>query len=272
MKTWAVANQKGGVGKTTTAISLGGLLADQGQRVLLIDIDPQGSMTSYFGHDPEHIQTSSTNLFNTDKISRSEVQALIRPTSSEGLYLMPASIGLATIERKATQGGMGLKVTRAIAQVSHDFDHVIIDSPPGLGALMINALAASDHLLVPVQTEFLALKGLERMLRTITMVTKSLKQALDYTIIPTMYDQRTRASVLTLETLRTDYAQHTWSSVIPVDTSFREASKQGETPSRYDSQSHGVRAYQALLEKLQQAPSKQDDSFIIPDLPARRAS
>lgn len=272
MKIWAVANQKGGVGKTTTAITLGGLLADQGHRVLLVDIDPQGSMTSYFGYDPENIQASATNVFSADNITRSEVQALIKTTSSPSLCLLPASIGLATVERKATQGGMGLKLTKALAQVYKDFDYVLIDSPPVLGALMINALAACNHLLVPVQTEFLALKGMERMLRTVSMVTKSLKKDLNYTIVPTMYDQRTRASVLTLQTLREDYPLSTWSSVIPVDTRFREASKQGVTPSRYDTQSHGVMAYDELLGLMLSENQQQAESPLIANDYIRRVS
>lgn len=272
MKTWAVANQKGGVGKTTTAVSLGGLLAEQGQRVLLIDIDPQGSMTSYFGYDPENINASSINVFSADNISRAEVHSLIQQTSLTSLSLLPASIGLATIERKASQPGMGLKLTRALAQVREDFDYVLIDSPPVLGALMINALAACEHLLMPVQTEFLALKGMERMLRTVSMVTKSLKKELNYTIVPTMYDQRTRASVLTLETLHHDHPRETWDSVIPVDTRFREASKQGLVPSQYDSQSHGVMAYGELLEMMQKERYLQTEPRLIPDFPVRRAS
>lgn len=261
MEIWAVANQKGGVGKTTTAVSLGGLLAEQGQRVLLIDIDPQGSMTAYFDYDPENIQTSSLNVFNADKITPSQVHRLIRETNQPGLSLLPASIGLSTIERKAAQDGMGLKLKKAIHQVWNDFDHVIIDSPPVLGTLMINALAACEHLLVPVQTEFLALKGMERMLRTVSMVTKSLRKELPYTIVPTMFDQRTKASVLSLESLRQDYPQHAWSSVIPVDTRFRDASRHSMTPSQYDSQSHGVLAYSELLESLHVNNQQQDMLF-----------
>jgi chromosome partitioning protein len=237
-----------------------------------VDIDPQGSMTSYFGYDPETIQASATNVFSADSITRAEVQALVKTTSSPNLTLLPASIGLATVERKATQGGMGLKVTKALAQVSNDFDYVLIDSPPVLGALMINALAACDRLLVPVQTEFLALKGMERMLRTVSMVTKSLKKDLDYTIVPTMYDQRTRASVLTLQTLRDDYPLSTWSSVIPVDTRFREASKQGVTPSRYEAQSHGVLAYAELLEQVLSDAHQPSASPLIANDYIRRVS
>lgn len=263
MEIWAVANQKGGVGKTTTAVSLGGLLAEQGQRVLLIDIDPQGSLTAYFGYDPENIQTSSLNVFNAEKITRPQVHGLLRETSTPGLSLLPASIGLSTIERKSAQEGMGLKIHKAINQVWNDFDHVLIDSPPVLGALMINALAACERLLVPVQTEFLALKGMDRMLRTVSMVTKSLRKELPYTIIPTMFDQRTKASVQSLESLRQDYPQHVVSSVIPVDTRFRDASQQAMTPSQYNDQSHGVLAYKQLLESLQ-SHSKQHQAMHEP--------
>jgi chromosome partitioning protein len=261
MKIWTVANQKGGVGKTTSAVSLGGLLAEQGERVLLIDLDPQGSLTAYFGYNPETISTSTLNLFSADKITRTQVHRLVRETSFPGLSLLPASIGLSTIERKAAQGGMGLKVTQALKQIWNDFDYVIIDSPPVLGTLMINALAACDQLLVPVQTEFLALKGMERMLRTVSMVTKSLRKQLPYTIIPTMFDQRTKASVLAFDSLRQQYAQYTWSSVIPVDTRFRDASRHSMTPSQYDNQSHGVLAYAKLLESLTIHSTAHDVSF-----------
>ncbi len=250
MRVWAVANQKGGVGKTTTAVGLGGLLAECGHRVLLLDIDPHGSMTSYFGYDPDSLQHSSFDLFGDKALSRDEVMGLLLSTPTDNLTLLPSSMALATVERRAAAEGMGLKVSRALAQVWDDFDYVLIDSPPVLGALMINALAASERLLVPVQTEFLALKGLERMLRTVQMVTRSLKKELNYLIIPTMFDRRTQASVSTLRTLRNDYADNVWASMIPVDTRFRDASKQGETPSSYDPQARGVQAYKSLLKIL----------------------
>ncbi len=163
---------------------------------------------------------------------------------------MPSSIALATVERKATAEGMGLKVARALALLWDSFDYVLIDTPPVLGALMINALAASERLLVPVQTEFLALKGLERMMRTITMVTRSMKKELEYTIIPTMFDRRTQASVTTLRTLRNDFTDHIWASMVPVDTRFRDASKNATPPSQYDPEGRGVSAYKALLKYL----------------------
>ncbi len=250
MRVWAVANQKGGVGKTTTAVSLGGLLAERGERVLLLDLDPHGSMTSYFRLDPDSLQKSSFNLFGVGDIDMSELQSLLLKTDCKNLSLMPASIALATVERKASAEGMGLKVARALAMLWDSYDYVLIDTPPVLGALMINALAASERLLVPVQTEFLALKGLERMMRTITMVTRSMKKDLKYTIIPTMFDRRTQASVTTLRTLRNTYTEKIWPSMVPIDTRFRDASKHGVVPSQYDSGARGVSAYNALLKFL----------------------
>ena len=250
MRVWAVANQKGGVGKTTSAVTLGGLLADQGNRVLLLDLDPHGSMTSYFGYDPDSLQKSSFNLFSDEELTIADIDTLLLKTPSDNLTLLPSSMALATVERRATSEGMGLKVARALALVWDSYDYVLIDSPPVLGALMINALAASERLLVPVQTEPLALKGLERMIRTISMVTRSLKKELNYLVVPTMFDRRTQASVKSLRTLRNIHTDSIWASMIPVDTRFRDASRAGLTPSQYDPQSRGVTAYKALLKFL----------------------
>lgn len=250
MRIWAVANQKGGVGKTTTVVSLGGLLAEQGQRVLLLDLDPHGSLTSYFGFGSANLEKSSFDLFGDGDICLPDLQALLLNTRTEGLTLLPSSMILATVERRATAEGMGLKVARALALLWDSYDYVLIDCPPVLGALMINALAACERLLIPVQTEFLALQGLERMLRTILMVSRSLKKNFDYLIIPTMFDRRTQASIKTLRTLRNSYADTLWASMIPIDTRFRDASREGLTPSRYDPGSRGVQAYKALLKLL----------------------
>ena len=250
MRVWAVANQKGGVGKTTSAVTLGGLLADQGSRVLLLDLDPHGSMTSYFGYDPDSLQKSSYDLFSATDITVAEIQALLLSTPTDGLMLLPSSMALATVERRASAEGMGLKVAKALALIWDSYDYVLIDSPPVLGALMINALAASERLIVPVQTEFLALKGLERMMRTIMMVTRSLKKELNYLIVPTMFDRRTQASVKTLRTMRNTYPDTIWASMIPVDTRFRDASREGLTPSQFQADARGVAAYKALLKLL----------------------
>lgn len=250
MRVWAVANQKGGVGKTTTAVTLGGLLAERGQKVLLLDLDPHGSMTSYFGYDPDSLQKSSFNLFAEQEPDKASIQTLILKTPCEGLMLLPSSMALATVERRAASEGMGLKVSRALAKIWQDYNYVLIDSPPVLGALMINALAASERLLVPVQTEFLALKGLERMIRTISMVTQSLKKELNYVIIPTMFDRRTQASVGALRELRNQYDGRIWPAMIPVDTRIRDASRQGLPLSQFAKDSRGAAAYRSLLKLL----------------------
>ena len=137
-----------------------------------------------------------------------------------------------------------------MAQLWNDYQFVIIDSPPLLGVSMINALAACEQLIIPVQTEFLALKGLERMVHTLNMVNRSRKQALPYTIVPTLFDRRTQASLNTLRLLRRDYAEHLWQAYIPIDTKLRDASLAGVVPSQLDGNARGVLAYRALLRYL----------------------
>ncbi len=252
MRIWAVANQKGGVGKTTTVVALGGLLAERGKRVLLVDLDPHGSLTSWFGYDPDTLDHSVFDLFqHQGKVPEGLPAQLIRETSAEGLYLLPASTALATLERKMTGvEGMGLIVSRALAQIWDDYDYVLLDNTPSLGVLMVNALAAAQHLIIPVQTEFLAIKGLERMLHTLAMIMRSQKNRLSYTIVPTMFDRRTQASLKSLNQLRKNHQEHLWRFAIPVDTKFRDASQKGQTPSANDAQTHGVRAYVRLLNDL----------------------
>jgi chromosome partitioning protein len=256
VKVWAVSNQKGGVGKTTTAVSLGGLLAEQGFKVLLLDLDPHGSMTSYFGYDPEDTGLTTTYHFfeMTSTATKSDVLTCVKSTGVPELSFIPASTALATLERQMVgKSGMGLKVNQALGLVSQDFDYVIIDSPPVLGVLMINALAACHLLLVPVQTEFLAIKGLERMLRTCEMVVKSQQKSFDYLIIPTMFDRRTHASTASLRELRNTYQDTIWPSMIPIDTRFRDASQAGLPISLFDSNTRGTEAYRSLLKFLSQA-------------------
>ncbi|MDP1931994.1 MAG: ParA family protein [Gammaproteobacteria bacterium] len=252
MHIWAVANQKGGVGKTTTTVALGGLLAESGARVLLLDLDPQGSLTTYFGHNPEILSRSSFDLFQPmNAVTREGLLQTVQSTAHQNLWLLPASTALATLERKAVgQEGMGLAISRTLSLLWDDYDYVLIDSPPTLGVLLINALAACELILIPVQTEFLAIKGLERMLHTLGMVMRSRQKPLRHVLIPTLFDRRTQAGVLSLRRLRGTYPQEIWRSVIPVDTRLRDASSRGVTPSALDPASRGVRAYGLLLKNL----------------------
>lgn len=254
MRVITVANQKGGVGKTTTSVSLGGLASAHGYRVLLIDIDPHGSLSTYFRQDPDSLLHSSYTLFQERKeLTAESIKRLICATDFPNLDLIPSATALATLERQAIgQDGMGLVIARALALIYDDYDFVFIDTPPILGVLMINALAACQHLIIPVQTEFLALKGLERMVNTLSMMSRSRKKALPYTILPLMYDRRTQSSVVSLRTIRNTYPNEAWPSQIPVDTKFRDASRAGLPPHLFDSAARGVEAYESLFKWLLQ--------------------
>ncbi len=252
MHIWAVANQKGGVGKTTTVVSLAGLLADQGFDVLVLDLDPHGSLTSYFGYDPDSLVHSGYDLFqHQGKVDPALPTRLLQATSHDRINLLPASPAMATLERKAVgSDGMGLVVSRALTHLWDQFDYVLIDSPPVLGVLMVNALAACQRLLVPVQTEFLAIKGLERMVRTLDMINKARTAKLTYYILPTFFDRRTQASLQSLRLIKRNYPNEITQAVIPVDTKFRNASTRGIVPSALDPSTHGVRAYGMLMRSL----------------------
>jgi len=265
LQIWAVVNQKGGVGKTTSAVALGGLAAAEGKRVLLIDLDPHGSMTSYFGLNPDRLELSVFTLFQQRKtLTEAIVENLVHTTSQLGLSLLPSSTALATLERQVIgQDGMGLVLTETLKLLQPDYDLVIIDSPPLLGVLMINALAACTELIIPVQTEHLALKGLERMIHTLQMMARSRKHPPHYTIVGTMFDRRTQASVSSLRIIRNAYHEQTWPGKIPVDTKFRDASKAGVAPHVYDPETHGVSAYKSLLKWLQQRQNGDSSSKIL---------
>ena len=255
MRIWSIANQKGGVGKTTSVVALGGLLAERGARVLLIDLDPHGSLTSYFRYDPDSLETSLYDLFFNQRCKDLDfIHKVIRPTSRKGVDLLPATTALATLERQVSgQDGMGLVLAKTLAQLWDDYDYALLDTPPILGVLLVNALAACQRLVIPTQTEHLALKGLERMVHTLKMVMSSQNRQLPYTIVPTLFDRRTHASLTTLKEMRQLYPEHLWQEAIPIDTKLRDASHEGVFPNEMDSLSRGVRAYRHLLAELDQA-------------------
>ena len=179
MIVWSIANQKGGVGKTTTTITLAGLLSKQGKRVLLVDTDPHGSLTTYLGYDSDSVPSSLFDLFQLKDFTEQSVMPLVMRSDIEGIDLIPAHMSLATLDRvMGNRSGMGLILKRALLAIKEHYDYVLIDCPPILGVMMVNALAASDRILIPVQTEFLAMKGLERMVRTLAIMQKSRNKSL----------------------------------------------------------------------------------------------
>lgn len=252
MEIWTVSNQKGGVGKTTSVVTLAGLLADAGKRVLMVDMDPHGSLTCYFGLNPDDENPSVCDLFERFNISQVlDPSSIIVHTSIANMHLLPSATTLVTLEKRmGLKDGMGRVLQSALSIVQNEYDFVLVDTPPLLGVLLINALAASDRLIVPVQTEFLAMKGLERMINTLNMLSRSLGRSVEFTIVPTMYDRRTHASVQSLRLLRQQYGKNIWPAMIPIDTKFRDASRAGVPPPQYIASARGVKAYHALLKYL----------------------
>ena len=250
MVVWTVANQKGGVGKTTTTIALGGLLAERGHRVLLVDTDPHASLSYYFGIESEDLELSVYDLF-IQVSSKEQILQSLCPTQYENIDILPATMALATLDRSlGAKGGMGLVLKKAIQKLKGEYDYVLMDCPPVLGVLMVNALAASDRIIVPVQTEFLALKGLDRMIKTMDIMQGEQDTPFKHTIVPTMFDKRTKASVLAYKKLQETYETQMWQGVIPIDTNFRNASVAQKPPSNYAPASRGVIAYKNLLDYL----------------------
>lgn len=250
METWVIANQKGGVGKTTTTVTLAGILTDQNYRVLMIDLDPQASLTHYMGVTPDNLTKSVYDIFAAEDLSRDFAQSVIG-TSNKHLSLLPATINLATLDKLFGQRkGLGLRLKQYIETIDKQYDYVLIDCPPVLGVLMINALVSCQQLIIPCQTEYLAIKGLERMLNTLKMVFKPPREEPRVVIVPTMYDKRTRASVDSLRHLRTNFEDRVWRSMISIDTHFRNASQSHAIPSRYAEDSRGVTEYQQLCSDI----------------------
>ena len=250
--TWVVANQKGGVGKTTSVVSLAGVAAARGKRVLVVDLDPHGSLSHYFARDVEEECTALSDLF--EAASRGEersIQPDILQTEVENIALLRTSMKLATIERTYGQSpGMGLVIDQALNQVRDQYDYILIDCPPVLGMLLVNGLFAADLVVTPVQTDPLALVGLERLDQTLEMMKKNRKNGFKRFVVPTFFDRRTRASWDTLMVMKTGWRSQLWWEVIPVDTQLREASRLGLPINLYTKGSRAALAYDRLFDDL----------------------
>ncbi len=252
MKIWTVMAQKGGVGKTTTVVNLAGALARQGKRVLMIDLDPHGSCSSYFGFDPDAAGTSVHDLFDAAaEQRRCDVAGLVRSTTTPRISMLPAATALVSLERRCGGiKGMGRVLARQLPALAEAYDYCLIDCPPTLGMLVINALAAAELLIVPMQTEELALRSLDRLMRTLELYTNSTGRVLPHIVVPTMFDRRTRASRDTLLSLRCREDITLWPDYIPVDTQLREAARIGVPLTSWQPDARGSLAYARLLDAL----------------------
>jgi chromosome partitioning protein len=250
----AIANQKGGVGKTTTTVNLGAALAELGYRVLVIDLDPQGNATTGLGIDGRNFDYSMYDVIMRD----TPLEDCVEPTSVKNLFVAPATIDLAGVEIELVPAfSRELKLKRAIDAVVDDFDFILIDCPPSLGLITVNGLAAAGEVLVPIQCEYYALEGLSQLLRNVQLVSTNLNATLDVsTIVLTMYDARTRLAVDVATEVRQHFADKVCQTIIPRTVRLSEAPSFGQPITVFDPTSRGAVAYRELAKEVSNGAPK----------------
>ena len=247
-KVLAVTNQKGGVGKTTTTINLGAALARLGVKVLLIDIDPQGNATSGLGLSRNEVKSCIYNVL----IEEMPVKEVTIETKWNNLYIVPATIQLAGAEIELVPlTAREDKLKKAIADVKNEYDFIIIDCPPSLGLLTLNAMNAADGVIIPIQCEYYALEGLGQLMNTITLVRKRMNKDLQIEgVVLTMYDSRTNLSEQVAEEVRSYFQQYVYKTIIPRNVRLSEAPSYGQHILEYDPKSKGAELHLSLAREV----------------------
>lgn len=245
---FAVANQKGGVGKTTTTVNLGACFADAGRRVLIVDLDPQANASTGTGLNPRDLEHSIYDVLLHD-VPLSEI---IEPTAVRNLEVAPSSLDLAGAEIELVPAmSREHRLRRALEEVHEDYDIVLIDCPPSLGLLTINALTAANEVLVPIQTEYYALEGLGQLIRNVDLVRRSLNPELELTtIVLVMFDARTKLSGQVVDEVRAHFGDKVCRQVIPRTVRLSEAPSFGQPITVFDPDSRGAVAYRRLAQEI----------------------
>ena len=262
----AVANQKGGVGKSTTAVSLGAALAELGHRVLVVDLDPQGNASTGLGIRHEARQVTIYNVLADD----APIEGAIVPTQLPRLFAIPSTIDLAGAEIElVSQFSREMRLRKAIAPLKQDvFDFIFLDCPPSLGLLTVNALAAADELIVPMQCEYYALEGLGQLLRNVKLVQHNVNTGLRLTgIVMTMFDSRTKLSEQVVAEVRRYFGDRVYRTIIPRTVRLSEAPGFGQPITVYDPGSKGARSYRDLAREVAERMPDESPLPIVDDVP-----